>query len=479
VARSAFAQRGLDQFGDHRDHTTKPGERSEGINDFEREELTGDAVNKKVDSEALALDAFPSESVGARAPWRSPEEVALRVQAPRAALFQQVDAHVYAGDDTAVSWDTAPVYLSSQADMGAADFSTVSPAALPVPPSRRPWLGILATTLVLLPAIILILVAIGVNLLPADEPGVDSAVSSEPVMREPAMPPLEPVSPGPGERTAGTTGVVPDPVERDAAREALPSAQHSVSVNDPRTALPPFKDRPAEAALTKPENALAPAVARSNRSDTNDVASPPVAPTTVAPRPVAPTTVAPPPVSPPPAAAAPALHDPAMSPPSPLAADTVAPADAPLASSRTDTPGVDPIAPDAIRPPSAPAIPPDATVDRTGTAAEATAIDGITAALGRLQLAYEQRDASLAKAVWPTVNERALARAFEGLRSQSITFDRCWMNVFSASADVECRGVTTYVPRVGSQSQRTESRQWTFRVQKGDDHWVITSAEAR
>jgi hypothetical protein len=35
------------------------------------------------------------------------------------------------------------------------------------------------------------------------------------------------------------------------------------------------------------------------------------------------------------------------------------------------------------------------------------------------------------------------------------------------------------VPRVGSQDQRTESRQWTFRVRKGDDQWLITNAEAR
>ena len=129
--------------------------------------------------------------------------------------------------------------------------------------------------------------------------------------------------------------------------------------------------------------------------------------------------------------------------------------------------------------PAAPAIPPAGAVDRAGTAGEAAAIDGINATLRRLQLAYEQRDASLAKAVWPTVNERALARAFDGLRSQSVTFDSCWMNVFSVSADVECRGVTTYVPRVGGQYQRTESRQWTFRVEKGDNHWLITSAEAR
>ena len=171
-------------------------------------------------------------------------------------------------------------------------------------------------------------------------------------------------------------------------------------------------------------------------------------------------------------------------PPPPPAADTVARTETPssLSSETTDrtlppTTAGESTAREAS--PAAPEIPPTGTVDRAGAAGEATAIDGITATLRRLQLAYEQRDASLVKSVWPTVNERALTRAFDGLRSQSVTFDNCWMNVFSASADVECRGVTTYVPRVGGQYQRTESRQWTFRVQKGDDHWLIASAEAR
>jgi len=119
------------------------------------------------------------------------------------------------------------------------------------------------------------------------------------------------------------------------------------------------------------------------------------------------------------------------------------------------------------------------TADRAAPATDTAASDGIADALKHLQRAYEQRDATLVKAVWPTVNERALARAFDGLRSQSVTFDRCQLNVSGAAGEVECRGVTTYVPRVGSQYQRTESRQWKFRVQKGGESWVITSAAAR
>jgi hypothetical protein len=112
-------------------------------------------------------------------------------------------------------------------------------------------------------------------------------------------------------------------------------------------------------------------------------------------------------------------------------------------------------------------------------AAGVSASDGIAETLKQLQLAYERRDATLAKEVWPTVDERALARAFDGLRSQSVTFDRCQLNVTGVAGDVECRGVTRYVPRVGSQYPRTESRQWKFRVQKAADSWVITSAAAR
>ena len=46
-------------------------------------------------------------------------------------------------------------------------------------------------------------------------------------------------------------------------------------------------------------------------------------------------------------------------------------------------------------------------------------------ALQRYRGAYEGLDAQSAQAVWPAVNEVALARAFDGLESQSLTFDAC------------------------------------------------------
>ena len=157
-----------------------------------------------------------------------------------------------------------------------------------------------------------------------------------------------------------------------------------------------------------------------------------------------------------------------------VARPNAARADLPIA----EVPRTAPLPPDA--PPRATAgAATTAGAAATAGAATAAASAGVAEALKRLQVAYERRDARLVKAVWPSVDERALARAFDGLRSQSVTFDRCQVNVSGAAGEVECRGVTTYVPRVGGQYPRTESRQWRFRVQQSGDGWLIASAAAR
>jgi hypothetical protein len=153
-------------------------------------------------------------------------------------------------------------------------------------------------------------------------------------------------------------------------------------------------------------------------------------------------------------------------------------------ASRTDEARIESIPPLAERSSNRPVPAPFPTPrrdrsDRVAVAGDLAARDGIAEALRQLELAYQRRDATLAKAVWPTVNERALARAFDGLRSQSVKFDDCQLDVSGAAGEVECRGVTTYVTRVGSQDRRKESRQWKFRVQKDADSWLIMSAAAR
>lgn len=99
--------------------------------------------------------------------------------------------------------------------------------------------------------------------------------------------------------------------------------------------------------------------------------------------------------------------------------------------------------------------------------------------LQRYERAYGQLDARAAQAVWPSVDVRALTRAFQGLESQALEFDRCELAVQGAVASADCLGRATYVRRVGSKAPRTEARSWSFRLRKIDDDWQILKVEIR
>jgi hypothetical protein len=90
--------------------------------------------------------------------------------------------------------------------------------------------------------------------------------------------------------------------------------------------------------------------------------------------------------------------------------------------------------------------------------------------------AYEDLDAQSAQTVWPAVNAPALARAFDGLQSQSLTFDACDVRVVGDAATATCRGTASYVTKVGSRDPRVEPRVWSFVLHKSAGNWTIDSA---
>jgi hypothetical protein len=98
--------------------------------------------------------------------------------------------------------------------------------------------------------------------------------------------------------------------------------------------------------------------------------------------------------------------------------------------------------------------------------------------LQRYRHAYEGLDARSAHAVWPSVDQAALARAFGGLTSQSITFDRCDVRLSGALANATCRGTARYVPKIGNREPRVEPRVWSFALRKDGGEWKIDSARA-
>ena len=99
--------------------------------------------------------------------------------------------------------------------------------------------------------------------------------------------------------------------------------------------------------------------------------------------------------------------------------------------------------------------------------------------LGQYRNAYQLLDAESARAVWPSVDVRALARAFDSLTSQQLAFETCHVDIVGHAATAQCRGSATYTPRVGNREPKLEPRQWTFHLRKVGDGWKIQSAQTR
>ena len=98
--------------------------------------------------------------------------------------------------------------------------------------------------------------------------------------------------------------------------------------------------------------------------------------------------------------------------------------------------------------------------------ASAEAIDSNTRSientLARYRKAFSALDASAARAVWPTVNQRTLSRAFERLEKQDVSFEGCQIDVAEARAEANCIGTASYVPRIGNRTPQVDRRLWRF-----------------
>jgi hypothetical protein len=81
--------------------------------------------------------------------------------------------------------------------------------------------------------------------------------------------------------------------------------------------------------------------------------------------------------------------------------------------------------------------------------------------------------------MWPTVNEPALRRAFDGLESQNVDIESCTITVTAPSAVALCEGTASYVPKVGSKKLRRERREWTFYLLEKGAQWSILEVTSR
>ena len=175
------------------------------------------------------------------------------------------------------------------------------------------------------------------------------------------------------------------------------------------------------------------------------------------------------------------IEEPALRPAGEVPDDYVDSGRSPVAARAADRPVMA-----SARAESAPVI---ETRDRSATVAAsvvpAAAIPGVEQQKGveevlrRYARAYGALDASAARAVWPSVDEKALARAFQNLASQNVSFDDCDIDIRGAVANASCRGQASYVGKVGNREPKTESRTWRFELRREGDAWMIEGVDAR
>ena len=269
-------------------------------------------------------------------------------------------------------------------------------------------------------------------------PPLVSADTPPPVVD--VAPPAVDVAPTPNtplpvpEIAVAPAGPVAPPAPRNDLPRARPSAP-SISRQPPSTARlglePPLSQRP-------PLSQTPPAV---------DVAPPPPS------RPTA---------------------DVSADPPAAVAARAPTPIDEPELS-RSPAP--------SFTPPPAVAVPAPPPVAAAAASASAKAIDSNTRSientLARYRKAFSALDASAARAVWPTVNQRTLSRAFERLEKQDVSFEGCQIDVAEARAEANCIGTASYVPRIGNRTPQVDRRLWRFSLVKARDEWLIGAVDAQ
>jgi hypothetical protein len=105
-------------------------------------------------------------------------------------------------------------------------------------------------------------------------------------------------------------------------------------------------------------------------------------------------------------------------------------------------------------------------------------VDAIRLTLGKYERAYKDLDVQAAARIWPSVDRRALSRAFGSIRSQGLNLEQCDINVAADRATVVCRGVLQIVPRVGHQEPVRSQQEWQFLMHKADNEWKIGNVTA-
>jgi hypothetical protein len=178
---------------------------------------------------------------------------------------------------------------------------------------------------------------------------------------------------------------------------------------------------------------------------------------------------------------------PAVSSARPVPAVSSAPAAPPVSSTPTEpavtsaptVPAVTSAAPVSAPNPAPPPPAPVSAPSTTPAGALTPETRAVAVALNRYQDAFSTLDAGAVHAVWPSVDVRALAKAFDQLEDQTFELEGCNISVAGAQAEADCAGNARYTRKVGNRALRVEPRRWHFKLRQTNNQWVIDAVDAR
>ena len=91
---------------------------------------------------------------------------------------------------------------------------------------------------------------------------------------------------------------------------------------------------------------------------------------------------------------------------------------------------------------------------------------------------YSDLDADAVASIYPKLDRKALARAFQTLNWQQILFDECRILVGGTTADATCAGTVLWTPKVG-RGWSEQRREWRFALNEVDGRWSIRDVKIR
>lgn len=97
--------------------------------------------------------------------------------------------------------------------------------------------------------------------------------------------------------------------------------------------------------------------------------------------------------------------------------------------------------------------------------------DSVRDTLTAYRNAVGARNAQAVQVVYPSVDVKGMARAFDQFREQSLQLENCQITTSAATAVATCSGTIRYVPKVGSRSERTTAMEFNLRAD--NEAWVI------